>query len=271
MRVTSGASEPRPSCAYHQLVLENALLSAPLFKQLSAHQISKLVAVGRIKVLDRSERLFSEGEISHGLYIVQSGAIRMYRMNARGHEQVVHIARAGESFAEESLFAERCYQFNAAAVQPSRVIVLPRNELLSILRSCPDLLLRLTVAVSKHLCEMIGLLDDLRLKSARVRLGRWLLHRIADPLSHQSQSVTLTIPKKALAAELGMVSETFSRVLAELQSEHLLLVHGRTLIVHDPAELSVSLALEENECNQDVQSTNTHTSLPPRREFAVMA
>ena len=47
--------------------------------------------------------------------------------------------------------------------------------------------------------------------------------------------------KRVLAAELGTVSETFSRTLAKFRQQKLLTVKGKTITVLSPAKLSALL------------------------------
>jgi CRP/FNR family transcriptional regulator len=51
-------------------------------------------------------------------------------------------------------------------------------------------------------------------------------------------SIELTITKRVLAAELGTVSETFSRTLAKFREQGLVEVKGRTLTLLCPAKLT---------------------------------
>lgn len=248
MRATFTEPAAPANNGYRQMVLENALLACPLFSGLRNGELPTLVRIAWVKSVGPGERLFYEGDVNHGLYVVQSGAVRLFRVNASGHEQVMHIARPGESFGEESLFAQSGHALNAAAVQSSRLVVLPRNEFVSYLRTCPELLLRVVKALSGHVREMIGLLDDLRLKSARARLANWLLERCPNRNSEEPQAISLSIPKRVVASELGMASETFSRTLAEFQSQNLLQVQGRTLVLVSPRQLGLSVAEEDGDC-----------------------
>jgi CRP-like cAMP-binding protein len=248
MRAVLTEPSTRPSAGYRQLVIENALVGCPLFSGLPPRDLANLVQVACVKNLEPGERLFYQGEVNRALYIVQSGAIRLFRVNAMGHEQVVHIARPRESFGEESLFIEAGHPLNAAAIQPTRLVLLPRNELFAQLRGSADLMMRLAQGLCGHICEMIGLLDDLRLKSARARLANWLLERCSDPHSTEPQAISLSIPKRVVASELGMASETFSRVLAQFQERQLLAVQGRTLVLLCPQQLEATLAEETNGC-----------------------
>lgn len=246
MRVTFTEPGVQPNSGYRQLVLENALVACPLFAGLRGADLATVVKFAWLKSLGPGERLFYEGDVNHGLYVVQSGAVRLFRVNTSGHEQVVHIARPSESFGEESLFSQTGHALNAAAVQSTRLVALPRNEFVGYLRTNPELLLRVVKALSGHVREMIGLLDDLRLKSARARLANWLLARCPDRNSDEPQSVSLSIPKRVVASELGMASETFSRMLAEFQSLNLLAVQGRTLVLLCPRQLNRTVAEEED-------------------------
>ena len=53
--------------------------------------------------------------------------------------------------------------------------------------------------------------------------------------------VELTTTKPVLAAELGTVSETFSRTLAKFREQNLVTTTGKTCVVLSPARLSALL------------------------------
>jgi CRP/FNR family transcriptional regulator len=65
--------------------------------------------------------------------------------------------------------------------------------------------------------------------------------RCPDANSARPHSIELTMTKRMLAAELGTVSETFSRTLAKFRELKLVAAKGRTLIVLSPAQLSALL------------------------------
>ena len=53
--------------------------------------------------------------------------------------------------------------------------------------------------------------------------------------------IQLTMTKRVLAAELGTVSETFSRTLAKFRQQQLVTAKGKTLVVLSPERLSALL------------------------------
>jgi CRP/FNR family transcriptional regulator, dissimilatory nitrate respiration regulator len=172
---------------------------------------------------------------------VQKGAINVHRVSASGKEQVIHVFRAGESFAEATLTTESGYPADARALEPTQVLLVQKNEFIALLRRQPDLALRMLSSMSQHLRVLVGLLDDLTLKDVETRLANWLVKRCPNPDAQTPARIELTMTKRVLAAELGTVSETFSRTLAKFREQKLINVKGKTLTVLSPARLNALL------------------------------
>ena len=96
-------------------------------------------------------------------------------------------------------------------------------------------------AMSTHLRVIVGQLDDLTLKDIETRLANWLMKRCPDRASTKPVRIELKSTKRVLAAELGTVSETFSRTLAKFRTEGLLAVKGNSFTVLEPAKLNALL------------------------------
>jgi CRP/FNR family transcriptional regulator len=79
------------------------------------------------------------------------------------------------------------------------------------------------------------------LKDVETRLANWLVKRCPDPQSERPVRIELTMTKRVLAAELGTVSETFSRTLAKFRQQKLIAVKGRAVTVLSPAKLAALL------------------------------
>jgi CRP-like cAMP-binding protein len=91
--------------------------------------------------------------------------------------------------------------------------------------------------MSGHLRVLVGQLEDLTLKNVETRLANWLVKRCPHPQKDSPVRIELTMTKRVLAAELGTVSETFSRTLARFREQKLVSVRGKTLIVLSPPRL----------------------------------
>lgn len=221
--------------------ISNTLRSCQLFAGLPLLDLNQIADIAVVKSLEKGEYLFREREISRGYYIVQRGAINVHRVNAAGKEQVIHIFRAGESFAEATLATESGYPGDARAVEPSQVLLIQKTGFLALLKRQPELALRMLGSMSMHLRVLVGQLEDLTLKDVETRLANWLIRRCPNPDSEQPVNIELKMTKRVLAAELGTVSETFSRTLAKFRELNLVTVKGKTVTVLCPASLTALL------------------------------
>ncbi len=116
-----------------------------------------------------------------------------------------------------------------------------RAGILALLRRQPELALRMLGSMSSHLRVLVGQLEDLTLRDVETRLANWLIKRCPKPDGDRPVHIELTMTKRVLAAELGTVSETFSRTLAKFRDLKLLTVKAKSVTVISPAKLSALL------------------------------
>src|SRR5215469_9897767 len=226
---------------FKTVALVNTLRGCQLFTGLPQPDLEKIAAVTVVKSLEKDDYLFREGDPAHGFYVVQRGAVNVHRVSASGKEQVIHVFRSGDSFAEVALASERGYPADARALETSQVLLVQKDGILELLKRQPELALRLLGSMSSHLRVLVGQLEDLTLKDVETRLANWLMKRCPDPNSERPAHIELAMSKRVLAAELGTVSETFSRTLAKFRDQKLLTVKGKTVLVLSPAKLNALL------------------------------
>ena len=227
-----------PLAELKTIALVNTLRSCQLFTGLPPADLTRIAAISILKVLEKDQYLFHEGDPAGGFYVVQRGAVNVHRVNAAGREQIIHVFRAGDSFAEVALASPTGYPADARALEPTQVLLVRKEGILELLKQQPELALRMLGSMSSHLRVLVGQLEDLTLKDVETRLTNWLVKRCPDPQSEKPVVVELTMTKRVLAAELGTVGETFSRTMAKLREQKLLAVKGRTVTVLSPRRLT---------------------------------
>ena len=95
-----------------------------------------------------------------------------------------------------------------------------------------QMLLDLAMANHRQTEASLGLL----VKGAEARFAQWLLHR-AVPNGQEAAAVPLRERKRAIALQLGIAPETFSRVLRSLREQGLVSQTGTVLHLIDPRGL----------------------------------
>jgi CRP/FNR family transcriptional regulator len=221
--------------------ISNTLRSCQLFTGLPLEDLESIASVTVAKNLDRGEYLFHEGDPALGFYVIQRGAVNVHRVTASGKEQVIHVFRTGDSFAEVALASATGYPADARALESTQVLLVQKAGILALLKRQPLLALRMLGSMSSHLRVLVGQLEDLTLKDVETRLANWLIKRCPQPAGESPVNIELTMTKRTLAAELGTVSETFSRTLAKFRHQKLLTVKGKTVTVLSPQKLQALL------------------------------
>jgi CRP/FNR family transcriptional regulator len=228
----------QPLAQLKQAALANALRGCQLFSGLPGPDLAGVAEITLPRMLEKGAYLFHEGDPAVGFYLVQRGAINVHRVNAAGKEQVIHVFRPGESFAEAALVSDRGYPADARALEPSQVLLVQKAGFLALLQRRPELGLRMLASMSLHLRTLVGQLEDLTLKDVGTRLANWLIKRCPDSTSPRPVTIELPATKRVLAAEIGTVGETLSRTLAKFREQNLVAVKGRTVTVLSPAALA---------------------------------
>jgi CRP/FNR family cyclic AMP-dependent transcriptional regulator len=180
------------------------------------------------------QQILLEGDKAPGLFLVQRGRVRLSRTAIDGREQVLAMVGPGEHFHLVPLFDGGPNPSTARAMSPVACLLIPRDDLLALFRSHPDLALAALSAMAGQLRELVVLVEDLAFRSVRARLARHLLAEAgsgAAELTHQE-----------LAERAGTVREIAGRALRRLAEEGLVRLERGRVIVLDPAGLEAILA-----------------------------
>lgn len=218
---------PEALASLSRVALAETLRTCQLLSGLPLADIEPIAAFAQLVRVNKGAYLFREGDSALGFYVVQTGAINVHRVSPAGKEQIIHVFRPGQTFAEAALAMASGYPADARAVENSSLVLVPKHEFVELLRRRPELSLRMLASMSTHLRVLVGLLEDLQLKDVETRLANWLLHRC--PPGKPSCTIKLQTTKRVLAAEMGTTSETLSRTFAKFREAGWINVKGREI------------------------------------------
>ena len=202
-----------------------------LFKGLDEEELSELAMILVDQEIKRNQPIFSEGEQATGLYIVVSGSVKIYKLSFDGKEQILHILGPGEPFAEVAVFAGTTYPANAITMEPSRVFYIPRQGFLELIARYPSLAMSMLGTLSMRLRQFAGMIESLSLKEVPSRLATHLL--LLSEQNKGTDRLELSIAKTQLAAYLGTIPETLSRILSKLAKAGFINSEGSVITIVD--------------------------------------
>jgi len=210
------------SLQHRRTALIGTLRQTKLFADLSREDIEAVADACTIKSLEKDEMLFREGDKAEGFYVLQTGAISVFKITPDGREQIICVFRPPESFAEVTLATIEAYPANAVALEASRLVLVRRAPFRELVQRKPELALQMLGSMSLHLKHLVQTVQDIKGRQIEGRLVEWLLRNAPAG----AESFELPVTKKNLAGQLGVTSETLSRTFARFRDEGLIRVDG---------------------------------------------
>ncbi len=223
------------------------LARCPLFDRLAPDALAHLAGVCRTMKRKKDETVIREGDATEGFFVVLEGLIRVYKIAPDGRERTLHLVRPPHSFAEAALFHAGGYPAFASALEDARLILVPRDAFMRLLREQPESSVRMFESLSMWMHRLLDQLENETFLNARAKLASFILRELRRlPAQGGLAHIRLGQAKKEIASQLGMAPETFSRAQADLETNGLITVSGRSIEVVDPAALeAVILGGEE--------------------------
>ena len=219
------------------------LKQVPLFSGLTDPEFEFLASRVVPRRFGTGELIFAEAEPCAGLYVIESGNVRIFKTSAGGREQVLSIEGAGHSIAELPVFDGGTYPASAQAVSDCSLLFVSKKDFQSLCLQHPDVALKVLRVVGARLRGLVGIIEELSFTTVRHRLAAMLVRLAKSDGQRQGDTITITLPanNNELAAQIGTVRELVSRNLSRLQSEGLIRIDGRTVTLPDLKKLEAEL------------------------------
>jgi CRP/FNR family transcriptional regulator, dissimilatory nitrate respiration regulator len=219
-----------------EIELRQFLANLPLFKELGAAAVERIATHASKVRLARGATLFRRGELPTGFYVVVVGEVRLVARGARG-SRLSGIVGPGRSFGEPVMFLEKPYLVDAIAHDDALLIHVPKHTVFAEIDANPRFARRVIAGLATRIDALVHELDAQAGGNAQQRLAAYLLRGAGD--AGGETSVTLPATKAAVASQLGLTPEHFSRTLRGLAERGLLRVEGRRIVIADARRLAV--------------------------------
>ncbi len=215
----------------------NGLAKIPLFAHLSPESLDVLTQRVVQQHFEPGEVIFSEGHTCEGLYVVEAGLVKLYKVSKDGREQVLATHGPGQTLSELPMIDGDSYPFSAAALVKSTLWVIATKTLETVCQSEPDCARQVLSIVAARLRTAFGTIEELSFSPVRARLAAYLL-RTATARSLQDGSAAQLPNNQEIAAQIGTVREVVSRQLGWLQMKSIIRITGRAMQVLDANALA---------------------------------
>ncbi|HEX5436140.1 MAG TPA: Crp/Fnr family transcriptional regulator [Gemmatimonadaceae bacterium] len=200
------------------------LRQLPIFSELDDAALARLAERCVPRTVGAGHVLFTAGAECRGLYIIESGRVRIFRVSPDGREQVLHVEGPGRPVAELPLFDGGAYPASAITLDPSRLVFLPRADFEHLYRTHPDIAQAVIRGLGKRLRHLVQVAETLAFRDVAARLAMLLADYAEQRGTRTSEGVELRLDRtqEELALEIGTARESVSRAMKQLRRRGLI-------------------------------------------------
>lgn len=217
------------SCVASCLSMGNEL--CPLLETCAMSEINR---VARIIQIDRGHQLVAQGDPQSSIFVIQAGAIKLYRMSPDGQSQVLDFLRAGDLFGNVN---GRNTSFSSAiALEATVCCQIDRASYKKLISTQPKFATTLLSAAAHEIEILYHHTMLLARKRVDERIAAFLLierekaSRRGNPID---EPLTLPMSRQDIADFVGSTNETVCRILTRMKKRGLIEMEtpNRVLII----------------------------------------
>jgi len=181
----------------------------------------------------KGQTLFYEGTRPMGLFCINSGKVKVYKISSEGKEQILKLAKPGDFLGYRALISEEFYNSSATVIEEGAMCYIPKSDFLEILHKNPAFFRKMAKRVAHELGMMEQKLVTIAQKSVRERLAATLimLKETYGMEGEESDLIDIALSREDLANIIGTATETVIRLLSDFKSQKLISLQGKKIKV----------------------------------------
>lgn len=196
------------------------------FDDLAETMLEDIAQSTRLVEFQRGDVMFWEGDPCEGLFILQLGSAKIFRISPQGRQYIVRILQEGDTFAEVPAFDEGTSPVNVEALETCRSWIIDKNKLHALIMEHPMFAQKVLINFGKMLRGMVRVVSEMAFYQVTHRLAR-----LIDEIHEDKASPHWT--QEQMAARLGTVREVVARSLKEMERSGAIRMEDRRIMIID--------------------------------------
>lgn len=192
--------------------VRSLLCHLPYFAHIAESTLNELTQQAIHCSFAPDEMIFLEGDPSAGLWIVENGRVKAYKLSPDGQEFILRFSGPGDTFNDLAALDNAANAVSTTAVTSVSAWVIPTAVIIHALQTDHQFALAIVQGLVGRVRYMVGQVEDLALRPVTARLARFLLEQIQNPaLAHPA------VTRALIANHLATTPESISRSLRVLE------------------------------------------------------
>ena len=208
--------------------------SGAWFRNIPVPLQSQLLGAAQVRSVDHGASLLRSGDAVDGLYCVVAGCLRVTTTSADGRQAMLAIAEPPQWFGEIALFDGAPVSHDVWAGAPTRLLQVPRAQLLTLLEATPAHWHALGLLLTHKLRAAFATIEETTLLTPHQRLARRLI-ALADGWGQMPERTRreIRVPQEQLGQMLGLTRQTVNQLLRQFSREGSLRMGRGTIEIVD--------------------------------------
>jgi CRP/FNR family cyclic AMP-dependent transcriptional regulator len=216
------------------------LKNVPLFENLNEEELASIAPLFQQRNYKKGAFLFFEGDEGNEFYLIESGFVKIAKLED-DKEITLALFRDGDFFGEMALVQKGTRSASAETLETSKIYKLNRKDFHEFMLSSPKLCLSLLEISMERLRKANEQIHDLTFLDVRSRILK-NIHRLSEDYGKPVQGgllIDLKLTHQQLANIVGTVRETVTKVLQELQDDHVISIEKKRIIIKNLTKLKL--------------------------------
>ncbi|MBN2781659.1 MAG: Crp/Fnr family transcriptional regulator [Campylobacterales bacterium] len=198
------------------------------FKELSQVHIDRLHEISNIKSYYKGNILFYEGDEPDKLKLLLDGIVKVYKVDSKGNEVVIHFFQPQTLIAETAHMQKINYPATAMCETDCEILEIDYDLFEKEFLRNPDISMKIIESLSKKIQALQNIITTNLTMDTFSKICKFIYENEnhIDELSHRK-----------IAAILNITPETLSRNIATLKKDEIVSVDKRKLKVLDKKRL----------------------------------
>ena len=193
--------------------------------------ITSLTENKKTQLFKNKEIIFRAGEMPTKIYFINSGKVKVYKINDDGKEYITKLVVPGEFFGLTPILNHTEYEEWAECVMDAEVISIMKEEFLDLLYTNKDVANKFIQILSNNVSEREEQLLHMAYDTVRKRVVDALIMVAKNAAVNSEGRKTLNIPREDLAQLVGTAKETTIRVLSDLKKDEIIKTEGSKIMI----------------------------------------
>ncbi|BCU82750.1 anaerobic regulatory protein [Polycladomyces abyssicola] len=220
------------------------LKRVPLFSGLTNDELEKISHITVLRHYRKHSTIFVEGQPFRTVYFIQSGIVKVTRVEKNGNEQVMGLLHKGDMFPHVGFFGDSPYPGTAVTVTDCQLLAISMDDFDRLLDSNPLIAKSVMKMMDQRLLYLQRRLQEVISGDVHRKVVITLLRLVEEYGTQREDGVFVSIPltHQDFANMLGMSRESVNRVLNQLKKDQLLDINRKGILIYDPDALQRTLS-----------------------------